>query len=56
MNRETVHSDVLLSADLNWDKKRKTQFANIVNEFVDRSGLVTLWSDHPVDYKHVHTD
>ena len=54
--RETVHSDVLLSADLNWDMSRKTQFANIVKEFVDRSCLVTLWTDHPVDYTHVHTD
>ena len=54
--RETRHSDVLLSADLNWDKERKTQFANTVKEFVDRSGLLTLWTDHPVDYTHVHTD
>ena len=35
---EIVHSDVLLSADLKWDKGRKTQFANIVKEFVDRLG------------------
>ena len=52
----TTHSDVLLSADLNWDTSRKTQFANVVKEFVARTGLVTLWSDHPVDYTHVHTD
>jgi hypothetical protein len=52
----TTHSDVLLSADLNWDTERKTQFANIMKEFVARTGLVTLWTDHPVDYTHVHTD
>ena len=54
--RDTRHSDVLLAADLNWDPVRITQFANIVKEFVSRSGLTTLWSEHPVNYTHVHTD
>ena len=54
--RETSHTDVLLAADLNWDLVRRTQFANTVRDFVERSGLVTLWSEHPVDYTHVHTD
>ena len=54
--RETSHTDVLLAADLNWDLVRRTQFANTVRDFVERSGLVTLWSEHPVDYTHIHTD
>ena len=54
--RVTKHTDVLLAADLNWDPVRNTQFANTVKDFVTRSGLVTLWSEHPVDYTHVHTD
>ena len=56
MKESTAHSDVLLSADLNWDTERKTQFANIMKEFVVKTGLVTLWADHPVDYTHIHTD
>ena len=36
--RVTAHSDVLLSADLNWDTNRKTQFSKVVREFVERSG------------------
>ena len=54
--RDTNHSDVLLSADLNWDPVRRTQFANTVKDFVGRTGLVSLWQEHPVDYTHVHTD
>ena len=40
--RETTHSDVLLSADLNWDTERKTQFSNFMKEFVARTRLVSL--------------
>ena len=40
--RETTHNDVLLSADLNWDTDRKTQFSNFMKEFVARTGLVSL--------------
>ena len=51
--RVTEHTDGLLAADLNWDPVRKTQFANIVKDFVVRSGLVSLWSEHPIDYTHI---
>ena len=51
--RDTRHSDVLLSADLNWDPVRRTEFANTVKDFVGRTGLVSLWQEHPVDYTHV---
>ena len=50
------YSDVLWTGDLNWDMKRGTQFSRTMHEFVNRMGLVTLWSQHPVDYTHIHTD
>ena len=49
-------TDIVWGSDLNWDMKRKTFFASRVKEFVDRLGLIPLWTHHPVDYTHVHTD
>ena len=38
-----------LASDLNWDMARSTSF-------VEKTGLVSLWSSHPVPFTHVHTD
>ena len=52
----TNYTDLVWGSDLNWDMKRNTYFANRVKEFVDRLELIPLWSHHPVDFTHVHTD
>ena len=49
-------TDVLWSGDLNWDMVRVTQFSRRMHDFIERMGLVSLWSQNPVDFTHVHTD
>ena len=33
-----------------------TYFARTMASFVERLGLVSLWSDHPVNYTYMHND
>ena len=49
-------TDVIWAGDLNWDMKRVTQFSRTMAAFVDRLGLASLWSQHPVNYTYMHTD
>ena len=49
------YTDIVWGSDLNWDMARRTYFAMRVREFVDRLGLKSVWTDHPVEYTHVHT-
>ena len=51
-----AYNDVLWTGDINWDMRRNTEFSRIMHGFVERMGLVTLWSQHEVDYTHIHTD
>ena len=44
------------AGDLNWSMERNTRFATIMSSFMTRLGLVPVWSHHPVDYTHIHTD
>ena len=53
---QTDFTDIVWGSDLNWDMDRKTYFAARVREFVDRLGLEPVWSHHPVDYTHIHTE
>ena len=50
------YDDVVWGSDLNWDMARNTCFSRTMAGFVERTGLVSLWSEHPVPYTHVHTD
>ena len=50
------YDDVVWHGDLNWDMSRNTEFANIMQRFVSKIGVVSLWERHPVDYTHIHTD
>ena len=52
----STYDDVVWGSDLNWDSSRNTCFARTMSAFVERTGLVSLWSEHPVPYTHVHTD
>ena len=49
-------TDIVWGSDLNWGMDRNTYFASRVREFVDRLGVIPLWTHHPIDYTHVHTD
>ena len=50
------YSDVIWTGDMNWDMKRDTEFSRIMHRFVEKMGLMTLWSQRQVDYTHIHTD
>ena len=52
----TTYDDVVWGSDLNWDMSRNTYFAKTVSTFVEKTGLVSLWSSHPVPCTHIHTD
>ena len=50
------HTDVVWAGDLNWEISRRSAFAGIVADFVEKVGVVPLWTHHPVDFTHTHTD
>ena len=50
------YDDVVWGSDLNWDMMRNTHFSRTMASFVEKTGLVSLWSSYPVPYTHVHTD
>ena len=52
----TTYDDVVWGSDLNWDISRNTSFSRTMQSFLDRTGLVALWSHHTVPYTNVHTD
>ena len=52
----STYDDVIWGSDLNWDMSRTSYFARTLSNFVEKTGLVSLWSSHPVPYTHVHTD
>ena len=39
-----------------WGMDQNTYFASRVRELVDRLGVIPLWTHHPIDYTHVHTN
>ena len=51
-----IYDDVVRGSDLNWYPSRATYFARKVTSFLDRVGLISVWSQHPVDFTHTHTD
>ena len=53
---QASYDDVVWGSDLNWDLARNTSFARTMSAFIERLGLVPLWSVHPVPYTHIHTD
>ena len=50
------YDDVVWGSDLNWDPSRNNKFSRTLANFIQESGLVTLWDKFPVPYTHLHTD
>ena len=48
--------DIVWGSDLNWDPSRNSHFSRTMQSFVQKLGLVSLWSSNPVPYTHMHTD
>ena len=44
----STYDEVVWGSDLNWDITRNTCFARTMTSFVERTGLVPLWLEHPV--------
>ena len=54
--KNSNYDDIVWASDINWDADRNTHFAKVVSAFIQRLGLIDLWSKFPVPYTHVHTD
>ena len=52
----TSFDHVLVCGDLNWHRQRLSGFCAVVEEFVTRIGLVSVWDKFPVSHTHIHTD
>ena len=51
-----TYTDVIWAGDLNWDMIRLTHFSRTMASFMQRLGLISLWSQYPVKYTYMHTD
>ena len=50
------YDDVIWGGDLNWHKDRNSSHSNIMQGFIDRLGLTSVWEKFPCDFTHRHTD
>ena len=51
-----VFDDCIVGGDFNFDNARTSGFVNLVNEFLSRIGLLSVWQKFPIDFTHIHTD
>ena len=48
--------DILWVGDLNWDPERQSGFSQVIKRFLEKIGLISVWTKFPIDYTHIHTD
>ena len=48
--------DIIIGADFNWDRNRNSEFSLLMDQFVNRIGLKSVWDKFPVNFTHIHTD
>ena len=48
--------DCILGGDFNYDPRSLTGFTSIINDFMLRVGLQSVWTKFPIEYTHIHTD
>ena len=53
---ENRFDDVIIGADCNWDRSRTSEFSILMEDFVTKIGLKSVWEKFPVNFTHVHTD
>ena len=51
-----IYDDCLLGGDFNFDNRRATGFTSLINEFLEKVGLRSVWDKFTVDFTHIHTD
>ena len=47
---------LLINGDINWHRTRNNAFTRIIEEFVEKVGLCSVWEKFPVSHTHIHTD
>ena len=52
MVEENECQHVILTGDFNADFRRNSRFVTIIEEFVDKVGLINSWERYPVDFTH----
>ena len=50
----TDFHDVLLGGDFNYDKSRNSRFVRIMDNFLEKHGLVSIWTKFDVDFTFQH--
>ena len=50
------YDDVIWGGDLNWHKGRNSSHSVIMEEFIERLGLESVWDTFDCDLTHLHTD
>ena len=50
----TSYHDALIGGDWNWDSSRNTRFVRLVEEFLNKHGLVSVWSKFACDFTYQH--
>ena len=53
-NEENDH--ILLNGDINWHRARQNAFCGIVEEFVEKVGLCSVWGKFDITHTHIHTN
>ena len=46
------YNDIVWAGDMNVE--RNSYFSTIMKSFVERTGLLSLWSHHKTDFPHAH--
>ena len=50
------YDHILLNGDINWHKARQNAFCGIVEEFVEKVGLCSVWEKFYISHTHIHTE
>ena len=53
---KTKFHDVICGGDYNYDQNRTSRFCSIINEFLEKHGLVSVWSKFPADFTYQHNN
>ena len=52
----TEYTDAVWNGDINWDPSRKSGFSKVMETFLEKTELKSVWDTYPVNFTHIHTD
>ena len=47
---------VILNGDINWHRVRQNAFCDVIEQFVEKVGLCSVWEKFNISHTHIHTD